>query len=137
MGVAGGLCCKGRHFTSALRSRESSRGSAVDVVTLRTRQGYGATRGIGKDLVAFSNMPMLEACLHVLRHLGPAADLPDALGEIPGPDLRGVVEFHDVHGGHDFRVFLSEPTETLESGRDPGDVVGERAPPWESEGPKG
>jgi hypothetical protein len=47
------------------------------------------------------------------------ADVPDALGEIRSPDQRGVAEFPLLLGSDDFRVFLSELTQALETRSDP------------------
>jgi len=47
-------------------------------------------------------------------------DLPDALDEIPSADLGAVAEFHDLLGGDDFRAFLAEVTNAIESQADPG-----------------
>jgi hypothetical protein len=39
--------------------------------------------------------------------------------EIRSPDQRGVAEFHELLGGDDFRAFLSDLTEALETGSEP------------------
>ncbi len=70
-------------------------------------------------------------------------DPPDAHDEIRSPDQRGVAEFHELLGGDDFRAFLAELTEALETGSEPGafwakwiEVVVERTEPA-VEGPQG
>jgi hypothetical protein len=42
------------------------------VFDIAARQGYAVARGIVKDLAAVPNIPLPEAWLRVIRHLGPA-----------------------------------------------------------------
>ena len=84
----------------------------------------------------WSALTQLRAKVGAYRFRDLMVDLPDALDELRRPDLGGVSEFHGLLGGDRFGEFLSELTEALESGRDPGafwakwiEVVVERTAP--------
>ena len=53
----------------------------VAVFDIAARQDYGVARGIVKELAAVPNIPLAEAWLRVLRHLGPTG-----LKEFLAPD---------------------------------------------------
>ena len=46
-------------------------------------------------------------------------DIPDAFDEIQSRDLGAVAEFHDLLDREDFRSFVGELTDALETGSDP------------------
>jgi len=53
----------------------------VAVFDIAARQGYGVARSIVKELAAVPNIPLAEAWLRVLRHVGPTG-----LKEFLAPD---------------------------------------------------
>jgi len=55
------------------------------VFEIAARQGYAVARGIVKDLAVVPNIPLPEAWLRVLHHLGPG-ELKDFLA--PGEEAR-------------------------------------------------
>jgi len=54
----------------------------------------------------WSALVRLRAKVGATRFQDLMVDLPDALDEIRSPDQRGVVEFHELLGGDNFRAFL-------------------------------